>query len=255
MKLAVAMIRMPREAPPEFINNPKAAAFRNSLGAIDGSYYPVLAPDNVKERYRNRKGCISFNVCAVVTYNGLFAYMLVGWEGSAHDMRVFHDAVSRRLRIPEGRYLLADAGYEGATALLVPYRGVRYHLQEYGVANRRPQHYTELYNLRHSQFRIIVEQTFGIHKNTFKILKQAPKYGIATMTRIIYATAGIFNFMRGADKMPNDIWNIGQAEAPVNTNDATNMAELRETLAIQMWDEYLRVLRRRGQQPGSFNGV
>ena len=37
-------------------------------------------------------------------------------------------SVSRGFRIPEGRYLLADAGYEGATALLVPYRGVRYHL-------------------------------------------------------------------------------------------------------------------------------
>ena len=236
---------MPREAPPHFLNNPKAAAFRNSLGAIDGSYYPVLAPDNVKERYRNRKGCISFNVCAVVTHDGLFAYMLVGWEGSAHDMRVFHDAVSRRLRIPKGRYLLADAGYEGATALLVPYRGVRYHLQERGAGNRRPRDRTELYNLRHSQFRIIVEQTFGVHKGTFKILKQAPTYGITTMTKIIYATAGIFNFMRGADSTSSDVWNVGQAEALVNTDDAGTMEELRETLATQMWDEYVRVLKER----------
>ena len=77
MKLAAAIIRMPREAPPEFINNPKAAAFANSLGAIDGSYYGVLVPDTIKERYCNRKGWISFNVCAVVTHDGLFAYMLV----------------------------------------------------------------------------------------------------------------------------------------------------------------------------------
>ena len=254
VKLAKAVIRMPCEPSAAFLNNPKAAAFANSLGAIDGSYYGVLVPDQIKERFRNRKGGISFNVCAVVTHDGLFSYMLVGWEGSAHDMRVFHSAVSRDLHIPEGRYLLADAGYEGATGLLVPYRGVRYHLQEYGVINRRPQHYTELYNLRHSQFRIIVEKTFGVHKGTFKIFRQAPKHGIITTIKLIYATAGIFNFIRGASGVPDTVSNIGEAEGPVNTSNAVDMAELRNVLALQMWDEYVQFLEERGQYPLGFNG-
>ena len=100
-----------------------------------------------------------------------------------------------------------------------------------------------------------MEQIFGIDKKTFKILTQAPKSGIATMIKIIYATAGIFNFMRGADRMPYDIWNVGQAEAPVNIHDAINVAQLRETFALQMWDEYVRVLQGPGQHSGSFNGV
>ena len=246
---------MPREAPVDFLENPKAAAFANSLGAIDGSYYGVLVPDQIKERYRNRKGWISFHVCAVVTHDGLFSYMLVGWEGSAHDMRVFHSAVSRDLHIPEGRYLLADAGYEGATGLLVPYRGVRYHLQEHGGVDRRPQHYTELYNLRHSQFRIIVEKTFGVHKGMFKILTQAPQYGITTMTKVIYATAGIYNFIRGASGVPDDVSSIGETGMPVNTDDTVKMAELREVLALQMWDDYVQVLEERGRCPRGFDGV
>ena len=102
---------------------------------------------------------------------------------------------------------------------------------------------------------MIAEQTFGIHKKTVKILTQAPKYGIAKMTKIICATAGILNFMRGADRMPGDIWNISQAKEPVHVNDTVNMAELRETLVLQMWDAYVRVLQRRGQHPGSFTGV
>ncbi|KAI0037389.1 hypothetical protein FA95DRAFT_1507029, partial [Auriscalpium vulgare] len=41
------------------------------------------------------------------------------------------------LRVPVGRYYVADAGFPNCDALLVPYRGVRYHLREWQeVANR-----------------------------------------------------------------------------------------------------------------------
>ena len=163
-------------------------------------------------------------------------------------MRVFHSAVSRDLHILEGRYLLADAGYEGATGLLTPYRGARYHLQEYGVINRRPRHHTELYNLRHSQLE-------SIRVRTFKILTQALKDGITTTTKVIYATAGILNFMRGARGVPDDISSADQPEAPVHTNDGSIMAELREALALQMWDAYVQVLRDRWQCTRGFEDV
>lgn len=35
------------------------------------------------------------------------------------------------LHIPHGRWLLADAGFPLCRELITPYRGVRYHLQEY----------------------------------------------------------------------------------------------------------------------------
>lgn len=37
--------------------------------------------------------------------------------------------------IPNGKYYLADAGFALCDTLLVPYRNVRYHLQEWGGAN------------------------------------------------------------------------------------------------------------------------
>jgi hypothetical protein len=61
--------------------------------------------------------------------------MLTGWEGSAADARVYADAIQSDLRISDGWYLLADAGFLHCKELLVPYRGVRYHLQEWGKAN------------------------------------------------------------------------------------------------------------------------
>jgi len=44
----------------------------------------------------------------------------------------FHD-----LSIPEGKYYLADAGYPLCDALLVPFRGVRYHLREWEKSGLR----------------------------------------------------------------------------------------------------------------------
>ena len=66
-----------------------------------------------------------------------FTYVLSGWEGSASDARVFEDARRKGFMIPEDRYYLADAGYGNSDALLVPYRGVRYHLREWGIAAER----------------------------------------------------------------------------------------------------------------------
>jgi len=43
---------------------------------------------------------------------------------------MMHEQVN--LTIPEGQYYLADAGFGVCDALLVPYRGVRYHLAEWG---------------------------------------------------------------------------------------------------------------------------
>ena len=62
-----------------------------------------------------------------------FTYVLSGWEGSAADGRLWENARQSDLRIPHGRYYLADAGFPSCDALMVPYRGVRYHLKEWAM--------------------------------------------------------------------------------------------------------------------------
>ena len=51
--------------------------------------------------------------------------------------------------------------------------GVRYHLSEYDSRNH-PTNARELFNLRHSSLRVIVERTFGALKNRFHILDKKP---------------------------------------------------------------------------------
>jgi hypothetical protein len=67
----------------------------------------------------------------------LFQYILSGWEGSKADAALYLDARLHDLTVPDGKYYLADAGFGSCDATLVPYRGHRYHLAEWGRANVR----------------------------------------------------------------------------------------------------------------------
>jgi len=86
---------------------------------------------------RNRKGFVSQNCLFAYSFDLTFVYTLTGWEGSATDARIYEDARTTDLIIPESKYYLADAGYPLSDQLLVPYRRVRYHLAEWGRANVR----------------------------------------------------------------------------------------------------------------------
>ena len=111
--------------------------FKDTIGAIDGSHLPIVPPAYLASPYRNCKGFLSQNCLFACDFNLHFTYALTGWEGSASDARVFGDACSRNLDIPDGKYLLGDLGFPSKPSILVPYRGVRYHLAEWGRANVR----------------------------------------------------------------------------------------------------------------------
>ncbi|GFP94179.1 hypothetical protein PHJA_001562400 [Phtheirospermum japonicum] len=104
-----------------------------------------------KPRYRSRKGDIVVNVLGGCDPNMNFTYVLSGWEGFAADYRVLRDVVGRQngLQIPNGKYYLCDYGYKNGPRFLAPYRGIRYHLDEWGGGREAPQNFKELFNLRH----------------------------------------------------------------------------------------------------------
>ncbi|KAL0320106.1 UNVERIFIED_CONTAM: hypothetical protein Sradi_5272100 [Sesamum radiatum] len=137
------------------------------LGALDGTYIDVKVPDLEKGRYCTRKGHVAVNVLSVCNMNMQFIYVLTGWEGSAADSRVLRDAITRPdgLRVPTGKYYLCDNGYTNGDGFLAPCRGVRYHLREWDRGTIGPQNKEELFNLKHSSARNVIEHTsFGLLK-------------------------------------------------------------------------------------------
>lgn len=111
--------------------------FKDCIGSIDGTHLDAFVPDDEVARYRDRKGRLSQNVLAACSQDMRFTYILSGWEGSAADGYIYEDARRKNLRVPPGKYFLADAGFSRCDTLLVPYRGERYHLKEYGRTNIR----------------------------------------------------------------------------------------------------------------------
>jgi hypothetical protein len=111
--------------------------FKDCIRAIDGSLIPVAVPAAQEEKYMCRKGFKAQNVLAAVSFDLCFQYVLVGWEGTAHDGRVLDDALELGFKIPENNYL-ADAGYRISPQFLTPYCGVRYHLKEWALGTVRP---------------------------------------------------------------------------------------------------------------------
>uniref|UniRef100_A0A803N8W4 Transposase n=1 Tax=Chenopodium quinoa TaxID=63459 RepID=A0A803N8W4_CHEQI len=167
---------------PEIQNNPRFFPwFEDFIGAIDGTHVRASVPIEIQDRFRGRKGRTTQNVLAAVDFDAKFTYVLACWEGSAHDLRVLNDALSRGFKIPEGKYYLADAGFGSRKGLMPPYRRTRYHLKEF--TNNPPENERELFNLRHSSIRMVVERAFGILKARFRVLDAKPFWSFKTQVK------------------------------------------------------------------------
>lgn len=177
--------------------------FKNCLGALDGTYIRCLVPLEDKARYRTRKNDIATNVLGVCSQDMQFIYVLPGWEGSAADGRVLRDAILRPhgLKLPRPYFYLVDAGYTNGEGFLAPYRGQRYHLNDWrdGYQPTTPK---ELFNMRHSSARNIIERCFGILKARWGILKDNSYYHAELKNKIIMACCLLHNHIRR--EMPND---------------------------------------------------
>lgn len=69
--------------------------FNGCIGAIDGTHVEVVVPNDKMVQYLCRKGHTTQNVLAIVDFDMRFTFVLAGWPGSVHDMRVFNDATNK----------------------------------------------------------------------------------------------------------------------------------------------------------------
>ncbi|PPD86682.1 hypothetical protein GOBAR_DD16385 [Gossypium barbadense] len=128
--------------------------FKNCLGALDRTHIKIRVLTVDKPRYRTRKGDIATNMLGVSTPDMQFVYVLLGWEGLVADGRVLRDAISRRhgLKVPHGCYYLVNAGYTNCEGFLAPFRGQRYHLNEWRQGYQ-PSSSQEFFNIKHASAR------------------------------------------------------------------------------------------------------
>ena len=159
--------------------------FDNCIGAIDGTHVPITVPTEKVVQYIGRKGIITQNVLAVCDFDMRFTFVLTGWPGSVHDMRVFNDALekfgNKFPHPPEGihvlfnvffvlvvvfvmlhkilccveNFYLIDSGYPNRSGFLAPYNGTKYHVPEWREGPG-PRGKKELFNYTHSSLRNVI---------------------------------------------------------------------------------------------------
>ncbi|KAF7358246.1 putative transposase [Mycena venus] len=207
-------VQLPEAAdpPPDAIrHNPKWwPYFKDVLGAIDGTHINCSPSAEDLHTARNRKGGVSQNCLAVVSFNMRFLFFTSGWDGCAADASMYSAARLRDFCIPEGKCYLADAGFGICDALLVPYWQTCYHLAEWARAHLRPSNYKELYNLRHASARNVIECIFGVIKHRWTILTHPPHYDMKVQAQIPSALVALHNFILEHDETDLDRWIIDE---------------------------------------------
>ncbi|KAJ3684161.1 hypothetical protein LUZ61_013325 [Rhynchospora tenuis] len=222
------------------------------IGAIDGTHVRAKVSPTDAPRFRGGKEYPTQNILAACGFDLKFTYVLAGWEGTASDSKILKNALRRsnRLIIPEGKYYLVDAGFMTKSSLLTPYRRTRYHLKEYSKKNP-PRNYRELFNLRHSSARNVIERAFGVVKKRFPIMGSSnqPHYSVKVQKEIIVACCLLHNYLIEKDPDRQLIDEV-DAEIASRTNEPENDVrvddnqdrmrgeQLRDDIAAAMWRDY-----------------
>jgi hypothetical protein len=107
---------------------------------------------------------------------------------------------------------------------------------------RNPQNARELFNLRHSSLRVIVEKTFGALKNRFRILDNKPFHPYKTQVKLVLACCILHNWILRFgqdDHVPLESdWqaNLSNENVPNDVaHDNQTWAAKRDTWSSQMW--------------------
>lgn len=194
----MGLIFMPDEIPevPERIKNDDRyyPFFKGCVGALDGTHTKFNAARVDQNVCRNRKGETTTNTLCIVNFERVILGLSTGNFGSSHDTAVLREAVEHGLRFPKDCYFLGDLGYPLSRRILTPYKGVRYHLKEFQGSGMEPADMKELFNLRHAQLRSVVERTFGVLKNRFRMTKEN-EYCAWKQSRIIKAACNLHNYL------------------------------------------------------------
>ena len=131
-----------------------------------------------------------------------------------------------------GKFFLVDCGFPNRRQFLAPFRGVRYHLQDFLGQGRDPETSNELFNHRHASLRNTIERIFGIFKSQFTIFKIAPPFPYDTQAELVLACAGLHNFLRKecrSDEFPEEQNNEGSSSSPIPVNEEDNFEPVFET--------------------------
>ncbi|XP_026396375.1 uncharacterized protein LOC113291008 [Papaver somniferum] len=255
------------DTPTEILENPRFYPyFKDCIGAIDGTQIPAMVGLDEQVPFWCRKGFISQNVLVACSFDLQFQYVLAGCSVVFRDpLNLICESIlliltggSQFSGLPNGKivqckFYLGDAGFANMPQFITPYRGVRYHLKEFG--GNRPKCAKELFNLRHASLQNAIERAIGILKRRFTILQLQPQYPFESQVKIVLACCILHNHIRREcindlifddenlqNLLETDTRMQQDSECPtLGRNRQREVAsELRTSIADAMWNDYQR---------------
>ena len=88
-----------------------------------------------------------------------------------------------------------DSGFPNRIGYLAPFKGSTYHIPEFHNHSGPPQGKYEVFNFLHSSLRNVIERSFGVLKEKWRILKGIPSFSTRTQKHIIIACLALHNFI------------------------------------------------------------
>ena len=167
------------------------------VGAIDGTHISISKPRVGPEDYFYFKTHgYTLNCQAVVDSRKIFLDLFLGMPGSTNDARMLRRSSLYQLSMTgalldssQGRegfppYLLGDSGYPLLPWLMIPHRGENLTILE------------ALYNRKLRRGRGVVENAFGILKETWRELLTKTELNVVYLPDVITACAILHNILR-----------------------------------------------------------
>ncbi|XP_022893711.1 uncharacterized protein LOC111408140 [Olea europaea var. sylvestris] len=186
----------PHNSPYEKENvQPWYSFFQDVVGAIDGTHIASYVSLEEQGKYHNRKQVFSQNVLVACTFDMKFTYVLAGWEGSVHDVRLLLSAIlcqGHKLTIHVGKYYLVDVVFPSVSSFLAPYRRTHYYRRD--IEGQRPESSKEFAYLRHQSY-----------------------HDIDTQAKIVLVCSAIHNFLR-----IDDVEDVCEDDDVDNSDDEVN---------------------------------
>ncbi|KAL4034940.1 hypothetical protein IC575_003613 [Cucumis melo] len=149
--------------------------------------------------------------------------------------RWFKVPISLQLRY----YYLVDAGYPNVDGFLAPYRGQRYHLQEWCGFENAPSTSKEFFNMKHLSARNVIERALDVLKSRWAILRGKSYYPVEVQCRTILACCLLHNLINR--EMTNfDIEdNIDEVDSTHATTDVDDIHYIETSSEWTQWRDDL----------------
>ena len=179
--------------------------FPNCIGALDGKHIRIKAPGNTGSLYHNYKGHFSTVLLALVDANYRFIYVDIGEYGSNADGSVFKASafgkkyLKHEMGVPGDKFLLnfhtdhpiphvfvADEAFPLLLILMRPYPKSH--------PNTLPRE-ESIFNYRLSHARIVVENTFGMFTQRWRIFDRTIPLEDDNVDKIVQACVCLHNYL------------------------------------------------------------